>query len=241
MTTYEQQVHCRAADIDIDFWRTPEGVAIPDDELRFLLVPDTVEARVVGEVAGQIKTFQQSAHEPITQALMVTMGGLLPGILLYDHLAHMPSAPHIAFGSIGVSLYTGPDQRRPTPRVVQESTLEIEDEVVVLIDDLGDRGGTLRFLSGHLTAQGARRVMSLALFMKPRAKTVYPADFYFGELTQDTWIITPREYVETMAKRIPVWKQRGATRAECEHRLVDLIGYPPHLVDTYLETLFEQS
>ncbi|WP_279249348.1 phosphoribosyltransferase [Candidatus Marimicrobium litorale] len=241
MTTYEQQVHCRAADIDIDFWRTPEGVAIPDDELRFLLVPDTVEAMMVGEVAEQIKAFQQSANEPITRALMVTMGGLLPGILLHDHLVHMPSAPHIAFGSIGVSLYTGPDQRRPKPQVVQESSLEVRDEVVILVDDLGDRGDTLRFLSEHITERGARRVMSLALFMKPRAKTVCPANFYFGELTQDTWIITPREYVETMAKRIPVWKQRGATQAECQRRLVDLIGYPPHLVDTYLETLFEQG
>jgi len=172
---------------------------------------------------------------------MVTMGGLLPGILLYDHLAHMPSAPHIAFGSIGVSLYTGPDQRRPKPQVVQESSLEVRDEVVMLVDDLGDRGDTLRFLSEHITERGARRVVSLALFMKPRAKTVCPADFYFGELTQDTWIITPREYVETMAKRIPVWKQRGATQAECQRRLVDLIGYPPHLVNTYLETLFEQG
>ncbi|MCP4210126.1 MAG: hypothetical protein GY764_01485, partial [Halieaceae bacterium] len=59
MTTYEQQVHCRAADIDIGFWRTPEGVAIPDDELRFLLVPDAVEAMMVGEVAGQVTTYQQ--------------------------------------------------------------------------------------------------------------------------------------------------------------------------------------
>ena len=241
MTTYEQQVHCRAVDIDIDSWRTPEGVAIPDDELRFLLVPDRVEAMMVGEVAAQIKAFQESANEPVTRALMVAMGGLLPGILLYDHLAHMPSLPHIAFGSIGVSLYAGPGQRHPRPRVVQESTVEIKNEVVLLIDDLGDRGDTLRFLSDHITEQGARRVMSLVLFMKPRAKTVYPADFCFGELAQDTWIITPREYVETMAKRIPVWKQRGATQAECERRLVDLIGYPPHLVDTYLETLFEQD
>ena len=241
MTTYEQQVHCRAADIDIGFWRTPEGVAIPDDELRFLLVPDAVEAMMVGEVAGQVTAYQQRASEPITQALMVTMGGLLPGILLYDHLAHIPSAPHIAFGSIGVSLYTGPDQRHPTPRVVQASSLDIRDEVVVLIDDLGDSGDTLHFLSGHIAEQGARRVLRLALFMKPKAKTAYAADFCFGELAQDTWIITPREYVETMAKRIPVWKQRGATQAECERRLVDLIGYPPHVVDTYLETLFEQG
>ena len=44
MSTYQQQLHCSAADIDIDFWRAPQGVSVPDDELRFLLVPDAVEA-----------------------------------------------------------------------------------------------------------------------------------------------------------------------------------------------------
>jgi hypothetical protein len=44
MNTYHQQLHCPATEIDLAFWKTPEGVAIPDDELNFLLVPDAVEA-----------------------------------------------------------------------------------------------------------------------------------------------------------------------------------------------------
>ncbi len=39
MSTYQQQIHCPASDIDIDFWRAPEGVAVPDDELTLFTGP----------------------------------------------------------------------------------------------------------------------------------------------------------------------------------------------------------
>ena len=74
--------------------------------------------------------------------------------------------------------------------------------------------------------------------MKPIATEVCPADFHFGELQQDTWIITPRETVETLIKRVPVWQERGADQAECRRRLVDIIGYPPQLADYYLNGIF---
>ena len=74
--------------------------------------------------------------------------------------------------------------------------------------------------------------------MKPMAIEKCPADFAFGEVHQDTWIITPREMVETMIKRVPVWRERGADQRECYRRLVDIIGYPPSLADYYLNQLF---
>ena len=40
--------------------------------------------------------------------------------------------------------------------------------------------------------------------------------------------------METLSKRVPVWRERGASEAECRRRLVDLIGYPPAIVDYYL-------
>ena len=42
MSDYQQQVRCAPSDIDLDFWRAPIGVTVPDDELSFLLVPDAV-------------------------------------------------------------------------------------------------------------------------------------------------------------------------------------------------------
>jgi hypoxanthine phosphoribosyltransferase len=242
MRSYQQQIHCPATDIDIDFWKAPEGVAVPDDELSFLLVPDAVEAMVVFELAQQVHRYQleQSADgAPITHALMATMGGMLPGILLYDHLAKgcPPGTPRIDFGTVGVSLYTGPNERRENPRVKQDVSIPVQGEVVLVIDDLGDRGGTLQFLTRYIVEKGAEAVLTLALYMKPLAMKTCPVNFYFGTVPQDTWIITPRECVETMVKRVPVWRERGANRSECRRRLVDIIGYPAPLADYYLEQL----
>lgn len=243
MSTYRQQIHCPASDIDIDFWRAPEGVAVPDDELSFLRVPDAVEAMAVFELAQQVHRYQleqAAGGAPITRALMATMGGMLPGILLSDHLAagRPPGTPRIDFGTIGVSLYKGPNERRENPRVQQDVSIPVHGEVVLVIDDLGDRGGTLQFLTRYIAEKGAQSVLTLALYMKPMAARVCPADFFFGTVAQDTWIITPRELVETMVKRVPVWRARSADQDECYRRLVELIGYPPALAAYYLEKLF---
>lgn len=243
MSTYQQQVHCSASEIDIDFWRAPEGVAIPDDELSFLLIPDAVEALAVFALSQQVHQYQRVQSPdgtPITRALMATMGGMLPGILLHDHLVkgRFQETTPIEFGTIGVSLYKGPNERHENPQVQQDISLPIRGETVLIVDDLGDRGGTMEFLVQYVAEKGAKNILTLALYMKPMAISVCPVDFFFGELQQDTWIITPREYVETMVKRVPVWKNRGATAAECRRRLVDIIGYPQPLTDYYLEHVY---
>jgi hypoxanthine phosphoribosyltransferase len=243
MSNYQQQLHCPDSEIDIDFWRTPTGVSVPDDELTFLLVPDAVEAMAVFYLSQQVHRYQQeqSPHgAPITRAVMATMGGMLPGVLLYDHLAkgRLPGTPQIEFGTVGVSLYKGPNERYANPRVQQDVSIPVQDATVLVIDDLGDRGGTMQFLTRYITDKGAKSVLTLALYMKPEATRTSPADFFFGEVQQDTWIITPRECVETMVKRVPVWRERGADQVECYRRLVDIIGYPPPLADYYLERIF---
>jgi hypoxanthine phosphoribosyltransferase len=225
--------------IDLDYWKNPTGIAVPDDELHFLLVPDAVEAAMVLELCKQVHNYQQihaDTDEQISKALIVTMGGMLPGVLIYDHLVEGRAAgsPKIECGTIGVSLYKGPGVRYDNPLVQHGISIPISGETVLVIDDLGDAGGTMQFLTQYISDSGARKVLNLALYMKPLAKQTCAADFWFGETPQDTWIITPRERVETMVKRVPVWKERGASEAECRRRLVELIGYPESLVDYYL-------
>ena len=243
MRSYQQQVHCPPNEIDLDFWRAPAGVAVPDDELTFLLVPDAVESLAVFELAQQVHSYQR-AHAAddgaITCALMATMGGMLPGILFYDHLSkgRPEGTARIELGTIGVSLYKGPNERHDSPQVQHDISIPVENEIVLVIDDLGDRGGTLQFLTQYVADKGARQVLTLALYMKPMAIEKCPTNFSFGVVEQDTWIITPRETVETMIKRVPVWRERGADQRECYRRLVDIIGYPPQLADYYLGQIF---
>ena len=246
MSSYAHQVRCNAEELDMAFWRKPEGVMVPDDELDFLLVPDEVESRAVFDVACQVHDYQAEhigTADMITRALIVTMGGMLPGVLLYDHLVdgREPGLPKIDFGTIGVSLYKGPGVRYDTPRVQHGISIPISDRTVLVVDDLGDQGGTMEFLKQYIQDSGARKVLNLALYMKPAAMNLCGADFWFGETPQDTWIITPREQVETMVKRVPVWKQRGASEAECYRRLVELIGYPAGQVDYYLPRVYARE
>jgi hypoxanthine phosphoribosyltransferase len=226
-------------DIDLGYWRCPEGVAVPDDELSFLLVPDDVEAAIVFDLARQVHAYQRQhvrKPEQISKAVMVTMGGLLPGVLLYDHLVQgiEDGVPEIEFGTIGVSLYKEPGKRWENPMVVQDVSIPVEGTTTLVIDDLGDYGGTMDFVVRIVKNRGAYSVLTLELYTKPAAKKARPATFAFGEVPQDTWIITPRERVETLMKRVPLWKQRGASFEECHRRLVDLIGYPTDLVGYYL-------
>lgn len=244
--TYHEQLKLHRTAIDIAFWQRPEGVAVPDDELRFLLVPDAVENAAVAAVAQQVHAYQhaQTACDArISTALIVTMGGMLPGVLLYDHLVDGadPALPPVAFGTVGVSLYKAPGVRYDAPRVQQDASIDVAGQTVLLVDDLIDLGGTMAFLTEHTLSAGALKVLTLALYMKPAAQERGGADFFFGEVAQDTWIITPRELVETLAKRVPVWKERGASEAECRRRLLELIGYPQQIVDNYLPTVYARA
>ncbi|MCY3768695.1 MAG: hypothetical protein OXG56_04910 [Gammaproteobacteria bacterium] len=243
MDPYRERTAAYRRDIDLDFWRNPEGVRVPDDDLNFLLVPDTVIAAACLEMAKQVHNYQkrhENRPEQITRSLMVTMGGLLPSVLLYDHLVEGRNReiPKIEFGTIGISLYKGPGERYENPLVQHGISIPVSGETVLVIDDLADEGGTLQFLSRYILDSGAHRVLNLAMYMKPKAMEVCGADFYFGETPQNTWIITPRERIETLMKRVPVWKERGASLKECHRRLVDLIGYRKPEVDYYLQRAY---
>ncbi len=243
MDRYREHTAAYRPAIDLDFWRNPEGVRVPDDELNFLLVPDIVISAACLDMARQVHDYQkchENTPEQITRALMVTMGGLLPSVLLYDHLVEgrYHEIPKIEFGTIGISLYKGPGERYENPLVQHGISIPVSGETVLVIDDLADEGGTLQFLSRYILDSGAHRVLNLAMYMKPKAMEVCGADFYFGETPQNTWIITPRERIETLMKRVPVWKERGASLEECHRRLVDLIGYRKPEVDYYLKRAY---
>jgi hypoxanthine phosphoribosyltransferase len=246
MSQYEQQIRSLQQGIDLDFWRKPEGIDIPGDELRFLLIPDAVESAAMFELAKQVHEYQKLHAGEATQinsALMVTMGGLLPSVLLFDHLVEgrYTNVPKIEFGTIGVSLYKGPGQRYDHPVIQHGISIPLKGRIVLVIDDLADYGGTMSFLKEHIVESGANKVLTLAMYTKPAAKKVIPIDFCFGETPQDTWIITPRERVETLVKRVPVWKQSGASEQECQHRLIELIGYPPEFVEYYLPLIYKNA
>ncbi len=231
-------------DIDLAYWRQPEGMVIPDDDLRYLYIPDAVEDASIFVLAKEVFDYQRDLAETpdqITKAVMITMGGMLPGILLYDHLVQgrEPGMPQIEFGTIEINRYKGPGERLDVPVIVQDVSIPIAHATTLVIDDLTDYGGTMSYVTSLLEHKLPHKLLTLAIYTKPAAQEMRPPTFSFGEVTQDTWIITPRERVETLMKRVPIWKARGASMLECRRRLVTLIGYPPHLADYYLPIAYD--
>ena len=49
--------------MNIDRWRDPVGVSVPDDELRFLLIPDRVEAAICFDLAQKVHVHQDQMRE----------------------------------------------------------------------------------------------------------------------------------------------------------------------------------
>jgi hypoxanthine phosphoribosyltransferase len=238
MSRYLEQLKSLDEAIDIDFWMNPDSAAVAYDDLKFLYIPDQVEAMMVTEIARRVYEYQVQhlgTPDQITKAVMITMGGLLPGVLLHDHLAWNPDKriPAVEFGTLGVQCYAGPGQPLDHPRVIQELTVDVAGKMVAVIEDLVDLGGTAKFVSRHLLSKGARGMVLVAPYLKNTRVKEEMTVISFGYVPPHTWIITPRERVETLIKRVPYWRKQGATLAECEASLT-AIGYPQHLIDLYL-------
>lgn len=229
---------------ELNYWQRPEGVTIPVDRLKFLLIPDAVEAAMVFVLAREVHQYQslnKGTERQIKKAVMVTMGGLLPGVFLHDHLAWWDwregKVPQIEFGTIGVMCYEGPGVRLPAPKIVQDVSIDLAGYTTLLVDDLGDDGTTSAFVRQVLTEKGALNIPEFLLYLKANSKAITQKEnrqlFSFGEVPQDTWIITPRERVETLMKRVPYWRGQGASFTDCQLWLRQ-IGYPDYLIDDYL-------
>ncbi len=115
------------------------------------------------------------------------------------------------------------------------------DKVVGVVEDLVDLGGTANFVHQYLTQEKkARKVVLIAPYLKTTEVMDNMDVLHYGHVPKDTWIITPREKVETLIKRVPYWRNNGATIESCENNL-QIIGYPQYMIDIYLRPTYERG
>lgn len=246
MTAYATQVREFTGKIDDSFWKNPAGIEIDHDDLKFLYIPDHIETYIMSQIARLVYRYQInniSTQHQITTAVMITMGALLPGVLLHDHLAWTlnKNIPVIDFGTLGVKFYAGPGQPLDQPRITRPLSIDVENKIVGVVEDLVDLGGTANFVHHYLTEEkGAEKVVLIAPYLKTTQVMENMEVIYYGHVPKDTWIITPREKVETLIKRVPFWRDNGATIESCEANL-KRIGYPPYLINIYLRATYERG
>jgi hypoxanthine phosphoribosyltransferase len=246
MSLYDDQIKCHDYRIEPDFWKNPYGVEVAHDTLKFLYIPDHISAYIVARLAHKVYRYQIEnirTKAQITHAIMITMGGLLPGVLLHDHLAWTlnKNIPPIEFGTLGVKYYAGPGQPLDQPRIVHQVSIDVKDRVVGVVEDLVDLGGTARYVAQYLVGEhAAKKIVLIAPYLKSTNVIDEMEVIHYGLVPKDTWIITPRERVETLIKRVPYWRDNGATLEECQENLRK-IGYPEYLLDTYLRATYERG
>lgn len=227
---------------DANYWRNPVGVSIAYDTLDFLYIPDYAQHMMVSSLAKDVFHYQHTHKDTarqMTKMVMITMGALLPGVLLHDYVTYgvTEGLPHVEFGTFGVRFYAGPGQPLPEPEVVQPLSIDVRGHVVGIVEDMADLGRTVKFVRSVLMspAYGARDTVLIAPYRKSKTTQFEMETLTFGMVPADTWIITPRERVETMMKRVPFWFQQGASHEECIESL-QKIGYPEYLIEEWFET-----
>lgn len=246
LSTYQQQTKELTQIIDANFWQEPQGIEVEYDNLRFLYVPDHVATFIVAQMARKVYRYQVdniSTKDQITIAVMITMGGLLPGVMLHDHLAWTlnKNIPPIDFGTMGVKFYAGPGAPLAEPSIIRPLSIDVEGKVVGVIEDLVDLGGTAQFVAQYLLKEkGAKKIVLIAPYLKSTGVMETMEVLFYGHVPKDTWIITPREKVETLIKRVPHWRDNGASIKACEANL-QKIGYPPYLIEVYLRPTYERG
>jgi hypoxanthine phosphoribosyltransferase len=245
MSNYADHIKGLDDQINADFWKNPTGIEVEFDTLKFLYIPDHVMSYIASQLARQVYRYQIdhiATRQQITHAVMITMGGMLPGVLLHDHLAWTlnKNIPAISFGTMGVKYYAGPGEPLDKPRILHELSIDVQEKVVGVIEDLVDLGGTARFVANYLREErGASQIVLIAPYLKSTVHDGMEVISY-GNVPKDTWIIMPREKIETLIKRVPFWRDHGASIKVCEENLLR-IGYPRYLLDIYLRATYERG
>jgi hypoxanthine-guanine phosphoribosyltransferase len=233
--------------LPLDYWRNPESVPVDGDDLSFLYIPDYAEHMIVTWLAQEVFAFQRThaRHQrQMTKMVMITMGALLPGVLLHDAVTYGAEGdmPPVEFGTFGVRFYEGPGKPLAQPSIVQPLSIDVHGQVVGIVEDLADLGRTAQYIQSVLCSEpyGARETVLIATYRKSATTKFDMEVITFGIVPAHTWIITPRERIETMIKRVPYWALQGLSQSECRANL-EKIGYPPYLIDSWFEVAWRKA
>lgn len=164
--------------------------------------------RLVESVAFKIK---RSGFKP-DLIVAVSRGGFNPARVLCDQL----SIKRLA--SIQIECYQEVGERRGSPKIIYPLNAEVNGLKILIVDDVSDSGGSLRFVSDHILSLEALEAKTATIHIKPWAK--FKPDYY-AEAT-DAWIVYPWEPVETalsLAKRLRLEAVGGE---ELKKRLLNL-------------------
>lgn len=150
----------------------------------------------------------------------ISRGGLVISRLFSDFL----SLPISTFTIVSYIRIGKPAQ----PKVVEPIKVNIKNERILLIDEIVDRGTTLKKAIDYLFSFSPKEIVSLVPYVK--SYSIPLPDFW--EIKSDNWVIFPYETKETIKDLIPLWKKENLTQEEIRNRFIKL-GLKKNEVDYF--------
>ena len=129
-------------------------------------------------------------QEHPSRIIALARGGLVPATIIANKLG----VRHVH--SLGVSSYDDETNTAQSndfdvyQRLPSNNNLK-HDEIVLLIDDISDRGNTFAFAEQYVKEVVGGKVITMSLVVKPGTK--FMPDYYYASYPQDQWIVFPWE------------------------------------------------
>jgi hypothetical protein len=160
---------------------------IPEDALRESW--DSVYEKSVA-LAQTIEKHCRETGEAFDAMIVVPRGSYYPANIISRELGF--GAPQLLHACIG-TYAKGSTQRTGVFELGQMPTDDqVRGKDLLIIEEVCDKGHTLKFLCERLKEQGAKSVRTGVLHYKPgQSETGFKPDWYMGET--DEWIVYPWE------------------------------------------------
>jgi len=132
------------------------------------------------------RKIERSSFKP-DLVVAVSRGGFPVARILCDELGLQRLA------SLQIEYYVTPGQTRKMPRLLYPLNADVRGKRVLIVDDVADKGESLKLARKHVGEKGAEEVKIATLHYKPWSATV--PDFYVKKVR--SWIVYPWEKKET--------------------------------------------
>ncbi len=149
----------------------------------------------------------------IDEIIAISRGGLTLGHLLTDLL-------HVPISTFTIQSYTD-IQMQGEVKITKPLTTPLDDKSILLVDDVADRGKTLKRAMEYLTMFSPKKIYTLTMYYKPHS--VYKPD-YFAK-TSSAWIIFPYELTETITSIMKSMKEENKSDDEIQKFLTENLSY----------------
>lgn len=160
----------------------------------------------------------------------ISRGGWVPARVLSDFLEN----PNLA--SAKVEYYKGINETKKAPTLTQCLSADVNGKTILIVDEVADRGESLKLATAHAAERGAHEVKTATLYYKPWS--ILKPDYYGRETRR--WIVFPWEINETVKL---ICETHGANLAQAKEELAKLseAGVSNRLINHFLKEFSDRK